>query len=314
MSDVIVNVDNFARAETDVMIDRILQQAGAVNAIYHDRQLAPLDRQPVIRQNRDTLYSVAIVDISHGATFTLPPFGDRYVSVMIINQDHYINRVLHEPGTYDLTVDEFGSDYVVVAARVLFDPTDPDDLDAVHRIQDGMRVDAGSATPFAPSAFDPVTHKVTRDHLLALAEGLRGFSRSFGSVEQVDPVHHLLGTAAGWGGLPDDEAQYVALFPGLEPGRYRLTLRDVPADAFYSVSVYNGDGYFEPSASGITNVNDVFGVKNDDGSMTVWLGDFDDDRPNRIPTPEGWNLLIRLYRPRLAEVAGWTFPSVEPAD
>ena len=64
MSDVIVNVDNFARAETDVMIDRILQQAGAVNAIYHDRQLAPLDRQPVIRQNRDTLYSVAIVDIS----------------------------------------------------------------------------------------------------------------------------------------------------------------------------------------------------------------------------------------------------------
>lgn len=314
MTDPIVNVDNFARAETDAMMSRMLQLSGAVNAIYHDRQLAPLDKQPVIRQNRDTLYSFAIVDISHGATFTLPPFGDRYVSVMIINQDHYINRVLHEAGDHELTVEEFGTDYVVLAARTLFDPTDPDDIAEVHRIQDGMQLEAGSATPFTPPSFDQVSHKTTRDHLLALAQGLPGYWRSFGSVEQVDPVHHLLGTASGWGGLPDAEAQYVSLFPGVAPGRYRVTLREVPADAFFSVSVYNGDGYFEPGPSGITNVNDVFGVKDDDGSLTVWLGDFDDDRPNQIPTPEGWNLLIRLYRPRLDDLAGWTRPTVERAD
>lgn len=314
MTDVIVNVDNFARAETDAMISRMLQLSGAVNEIYHDRQLAPLENQPVIRQNRDTLYSFAIVDISQGARFTLPPVGDRYVSVMVINQDHYINRVLHESGTYDLTTEEFGSDFVVVAARTLFDPSDSDDIAEVHAIQDGMRLEAASARPFTSSGFDANTHKTTRDLLLALARGLPGYSRSFGSVDQVDPVHHLLGTASGWGGLPDDEAQYVSVFPDLPPGRYRITLRDVPADAFYSVSVYNGDGYFEPGPSGATNVNDVFGVKDPDGGLTVWLGDFDDDRPNQVPTPEGWNLLIRLYRPRLDELSGWTPPTVEPAD
>lgn len=311
MTDAIVNVDNFTRAETDTMMSRMLQLSGAVNAIHHDRQLASLDQQPVIRQNRDTLYSFAIVDISQGARFTLPRFGDRYVSVMIINRDHYINRVLREPGTHELTVAEFGTDYVVLAARILFDPSDADDIAEVHRIQDGMRLEAGSATPFVAPAVDQSSHTSTREHLLALAQGLPGYSRSFGSIEQVDPVRHLLGTASGWGGLPDDEAQYVSLFPGVAPGRYRITLRDVPADAFYSVSVYNGDGYFEPGPSGITNVNDVFGVKDDDGSLTVWLGEFDDDRPNRIPTPDGWNLLIRLYRPRLDELASWAPPTVE---
>lgn len=314
MTDVIVNVDNFARAETDTMMSRMLKLSGAVNAIYHDRQLASLDEQPVIRQNRDTLYSFAIVDISGGAAFTLPPFGDRYVSVMIINQDHFINRVLHEPGTHELTVEEFGTDYVVLAARILFDPTDVDDIAEVHRIQSGMRLDAGSAVPFAPPSVDAASHKKTRDHLLALAQGLAGYSKSFGRADTVDPVHHLLGTASGWGGLPDDEAQYVSLFPGVAPGRFRITLRDVPADAFYSVSVYNGDGYFEPGPSGVTNVNSVSGVTGDDGSLTVWLGDFGDDRPNQIPTPEGWNLLIRLYRPRLDELAAWSPPTVERVD
>jgi hypothetical protein len=64
--------------------------------------------------------------------------------------------------------------------------------------------------------------------------------------------------------------------------------------------------------SGVTNVNSVFGVKNQDGSMTVKFGQFNDEQPNTIPTPEGWNLLIRLYRPRLAELAEWTVPTLEP--
>lgn len=46
--------------------------------------------------NRHTLYSTAIVDISEGATLTLPNIGDRYTSTMLINQDHYINEALRE--------------------------------------------------------------------------------------------------------------------------------------------------------------------------------------------------------------------------
>lgn len=108
MSSIVVNVDNFKRVETDTMIARMLPIMGGVGTFHHDRELAPLDEQPVIRQNRDTWYSVGVVDLSAGpATLTIPEMGDRYISVMVINQDHYINRVLHEAGEYELTFDEF---------------------------------------------------------------------------------------------------------------------------------------------------------------------------------------------------------------
>ena len=79
------------------------------------------------------------------------------------------------------------------------------------------------------------------------------------------------------------------------------------------MSVYNAEGYFEPGPSGITNVNSVFATTNEDGSTTLHLGDYGDDVPNRIPLPEGWNLLIRLYRPRLDALASWIAPEIVPA-
>jgi hypothetical protein len=67
-----VNADNFARAESDRMFAAVQQDARAVNRWLHYRVPTPLDRQTVIRMNRDTLYSAAVVDISAGAT-SLPP-------------------------------------------------------------------------------------------------------------------------------------------------------------------------------------------------------------------------------------------------
>ena len=61
---VIVNVENFVRAETAAQFDRIVEMAGGVNRFFHLRGPTPLDKQIVIRMNRDTLYSGAVVDIS----------------------------------------------------------------------------------------------------------------------------------------------------------------------------------------------------------------------------------------------------------
>ncbi len=61
-----------------------------MNRIGHNRARTPIDLQPVIRTNRDTLYSYAVVDISEGATVTIPEAGDRHLSVMVVNQDHFI--------------------------------------------------------------------------------------------------------------------------------------------------------------------------------------------------------------------------------
>ena len=99
-----VTSDTFVRAETDRMFAALQTQASGVNRWHHSRVPTQLDQQTVVRMNRDTLYSMAIVDISAGATVTVPDAGDRYMSVMVVNHDHYINAIYHDPGTYRLSV------------------------------------------------------------------------------------------------------------------------------------------------------------------------------------------------------------------
>ena len=281
--------------------------------LQHNRAPTPVEHQPVIRMNRDTLYSAGIVDISEGATLVIPDGGRRYVSVMVVNQDHYINRVFHEPGRYALTVDEFDTPWVAVAARVLVDPADEDDVAAVNALQDQFDVEAGSSKPFSLPDYDTASLDATRNALLELARGLRGFDHAFGARADVDPVRHLLGTAAGWGGLPDREARYIGVEPRLPVSEYRLTVRDVPVDGFWSVSVYNADGYFEPNQRNAYSVNNVTAKSNEDGSVTIHFGG-DDNRPNLLPIMDGWNYTVRLYRPRPEVLDGsWTFPEIEPA-
>lgn len=314
MTGTAVNVTNFERAETDRMFAAIQAQAGGVNQLFHNRAPTPVDRQTVIRMNRDTLYSGAIVDISAGATIVVPDAGRRYLSVMIVNQDHYINRVFHKPGHYDLTVEEFGTPYVLAAARVLVDPADPADVTTVNALQDQFSLQASSARPFVMPAYDQASFDATRAALLELAKGLGSFEHAFGAKNEVNPVLHLIGTAAGWGGLPDREAVYVNVNPGLPAGEYQLTVRDVPVDGFWSISLYNAAGYFEPNDRGAYSINNVTAARDQDGSVTIHFGGCDDGRPNCLPITGGWNYVVRLYRPRAEILDGtWAFPTLEPA-
>jgi hypothetical protein len=309
---VTVTVDNFARAETDRMFASLQHDAGGVNRLKANRTPTPVDNQPVIRMNRDTLYSVAIVDISAGATLVVPDAGGRYVSVMVVNQDHYINRIFHEPGEYRLTSDEFDTPWAAVAARILVDPGDPDDVRAVNALQDEIAVEAASAKPFEMPDYDRASLDGTRAALLELAKHMGSFDHAFGARGDVNPVRHLVATAAGWGGLPDREARYLGVDPARPVGEYELTVRDVPVDGFWSISVYNADGFFEPNDRDAYSVNNLTATPNDDGSVTVHFGGCGDDRPNCLPIIDGWNYTVRLYRPRAEILDGsWTFPEIE---
>jgi len=306
-----VNTDNFARAETERMMASLQTNAGGVNRLSHSRVPTAIDQQPVIRMNRDTLYSFAVVDISEGATLLIPDAGDRYVSVMIVNQDHYINRVFHQPGEHALSVEEFDTPWVTVAVRTLVDPADPRDVAEANALQDQFAIAATSAKPFAPADYDAASLDATRKALLELASLGPAFDHAFGAKDAVDPVRHLLGTAAGWGGLPDEEASYIGVAPGKSVGEYSLTVRDVPVDGFWSISVYNADGYFEANDRNAYSVNNITATPNDDGSITVNFGGCGDERPNCLPITEGWNYTIRLYRPRAEVLDGtWTFPAI----
>ena len=281
-----VDVDNFVRAETDRMFASLQEDAGGVNRLKHNRAPTPVDQQPVIRMNRDTLYSFAAVDISQGATVTIPEAGDRYVSVMVVNQDHYVNGLFHRPGDHALALDDFDTPWVGVAVRVLVDPSDPGDVAEVNALQDRFAVDAGSSRPFEVPDYDAESLDGTRKALLELARHVGSFDRAFGARSDVDPVRHLVATAAGWGGLPDREARYLSVEPQVPYGEYKLTVRDVPVDGFWSVSVYNGEGFFEPNDRNAYSVNNLTATRDDDGSVTVHFGG-EDERPNLLPIVGG---------------------------
>src|SRR6185503_15173275 len=85
-------------------------------------------------------------------------------------------------------------------------------------------------------------------------------------VRRRQPRPHPLCPAelGGRGGLPDAEAAYVGVAPDLPVGEYTLTVGDVPVDGFWSISVYNADGFFEPDASGAYSVNSITAARNDD--------------------------------------------------
>ncbi|MDQ2677805.1 MAG: DUF1214 domain-containing protein [Actinomycetota bacterium] len=308
-----VNIDNFARAESDRMFGDLAAAAGGVNRWMHVRRPTPVSGQTVIRMNRDTLYSFAVVDLSGPAAVTLPDAGDRYLSVMIVNQDHYINTIIHAPGRHELTAEEQGTRYVLVAARTLVDPADAADVQSVNELQDQLQLETGESNGFEHPEYDTESLDATRRPLLQLAGGVEGFDRTFGRREDVDPVRHLLGAAAGWGGLPETEAFYVNVSPGLPVGTYEVRVADVPVDAFWSISMYNAEGFFEQNEYDAYSVNDITATKDADGAVTVRFGTEPDGAPNFLPIGEGWNYIVRLYRPRADVLDGtWTFPGPQP--
>ncbi len=308
-----VNVDNFVRAESDRMFRDIQRDAGGVNRLRHHREPTPIDAQTVIRMNRDTLYSFAIIDTQAGATLTLPDASGRYMSAMIVNNDHLVTAIYHDAREYPLDEASIGTRFALVGVRTLVDPTQPADIAEVVRLQDQISVTADEAEAFIGADYDVTSLDKTRDALLILASGLQGFGHMFGTREQIDPVRHLIGTAAGWGGLPTSEASYVGVQPNASDGDYELTLKDVPVDAFWSVSVYNAQGYFEKNAYDRYTVNSVTAQPNPDGSVTVRFVTGPPSAPNSIPVPPLWNYLVRLYRPTAPFIDGsWQLPPAKP--
>ena len=311
-----ITIDNIIRAATDIEFQKYISLAGGINRFFHFREPTPVENQPTIRMNRDTLYSTAVVDISEGATLTLPEAGDRYMTAMVVNQDHYINEIFFGGGTYALDMETFDTPYILVFIRVLVDAADPEDVAAVNAIQDAMMIDAKASTPFAPPDYDEDTFAEMVAQLLPLGSLgiLPDSSRMFGTREDVHPLRHFLGTLSGWGGLPESEAFYVGVDPGLPAGPYKIEVpHDVPVNAFWSVSMYNAQGFFEPNTQDAYNVNSVTGARNEDGSMTIHLGACDDGRVNCLPVTDGWNYTVRMYRPRPEILDGsWTFPTAQP--
>jgi hypothetical protein len=309
-----VTAENFRRAESDLYFAAVVKKGG-FGKFEHDREPTPIDKQTVIRMNRDTLYSGAVFDLDAGpVTITLPDAGKRFLSMQVIDEDQYTPAVFYGAGTHALSREQIGTRYVVAAVRTLVDPANPRDLEEVHRLQDAIKVEQKDPGKFEVPDWDPVSQKKVRDALLVLGATLPDSKRMFGPRGQVDPVRHLIGTAMAWGGNPEKDAIYLNVTPSRNDGAtvYRLTVKDVPVDAFWSISVYNAKGYFELNKENAYTLNDVTAKKEADGTVVIQLGGCDDKTPNWLPITPGWNYLVRLYRPRKEILDGtWKFPEAQ---
>ena len=310
---VLVNVDNFVHAEIAVQADGAIKMAGGINQWYHFRTPAPIDKQNVLRINRDCLYSYAVIDISEGATLTLPDAGERYRSVMVISEDNYTDRVFHKAGTYKLTMKEFKTPDIIFSVRTLANPLDPKDMEEAHELQNQMKIESASAKPYTHPNFDKESYEATYKALLELGQGLPDSKYFFGKKEEVTETRHLIATAYGFGGLPEYEAYYVNKGEHRKAGDFQLTVKDVPVDGFWSISIYNKDGYFEENKFNSYSINNVIAKPNKDGSFTINFGTNPEGKANFLYVMDGWNYIVRHYLPRKEVLSGeWTFPEPQP--
>jgi hypothetical protein len=311
-----VTVDNFIRAESDLYFSTVALKEGGFGKFEHKRELMPIAHQTVIRSNRDTLYSSTILDLDAGpATIILPETNGRFMSLQLISEDQYTPPTIYEAGPHTITKEHIGTRYVLAAVRTFVDPSNPKDLDEAHKLQDALRVEQKSPGAFEVPKWDPVSQKKVRDALLVLASTVTDTKRGFGTKDEVDPIQHLIGTASAWGANSPKDAMYLNVTPEKNDGStvHRLNVKDVPVEGFWSVIVYNAEGYIPQNDREIYSFNNVTAKKDADGSVTIQFGGCDGKAANCIPILPGWNYMVRLYRPRTEILTDkWKFPEAQP--
>lgn len=309
-----MGVDNFVRAESDLYLGKMVA-TGSLGRFVHSREAVPIDAQNVVRMNRDTLYSSAVFDLDAGpVTITLPEADGRFMSMAVINEDHYVPLVTYGAGRQTLTKESVGTRYVFVAVRTFFDPADRKDLEKVHALQDAMTVSQAKVGEFVVPKWDPASQAKVRAALEVLGSTIPDYNQSFGPKGAVNPIHHLIGTATGWGGNPAKDAIYLGGVMPQNDGHavYRLKVGEVPVKGFWSVSVYNADGYFQKNPQDAYSLNNLTAKKNEDGSIVIQFGGCDATIANCLPTTPGWNYTVRLYQPSEQLLNGqWSFPKPE---
>lgn len=308
-----VTEDNFVRAETDTSFAGFVKE-GAFGKLIHARELADVNNQTIVRTNRDTLYSRGVFDLDAGpVTITLPDSGDRFMSLLLISEDHYNPATAYAPATVTITREQVGTRYVAVLVRTFVDPGDAADLEKAHALQDAITVQQAAQGSFEVPEWDQASLAQVRDTLRQGA--VVDPSKAFGTKETTDARAHLVGAAAGWGGNPPSDATYVFGAPQANDGKtvHRLTVRDVPVDGFWSITVYNKDGFMEPNPLNAYSLNNVTAKQGADGAYTIQFGGCDGKVPNCLPITAGWNYTVRLYRPRAQILDGsWKFPEPQP--
>jgi len=310
----VVTPDTFIPAESDRYFSGIQQQAGRVNKLFHVRRPTPLDDQTIVRMNKDTLYSMGIVDTAQGATITMPPIhAGRYASIYLVDNDHYVPFVIYEPGTHELPRD---TRYLGIGVRIqVFDADNADEIALVTDFRTSSRSTPG--VPRHSSHPHGIRTRSTRSgpSVRRSSRPTNGGPRTGRSVVARSTRRHGTSRPRAPGvcsrcRTPHTSATAATTTRGL---CHTATYETPENDAFWSITVYGADGYIK-SNNNIVNSSNA--VTNDDGTFTVAFGPPQscEDVPNRLDVSDGWNFLMRVYRPGPTVLDGtYKLPRAVPA-
>jgi len=293
-----VNWDNYVVAETDWYFTGVQKKAG-VNTWMHDDPVSK-DNQQVIRSNRDVVYSIAIVDVSEGATFSVPaagPDNSEFQIIHIIDENHLLHKVVRRGENVTINADDLTlGTHVYLLART----KDNGDYKNTKSRQAKLKFVANSNKPYQAKGFKEKDVIAYRRQLVAnvmtgksTVSGLDGFGASMNDVKDNDYKH---AAAVGWGGLPADVAQYLPAIKG--QGKTACQSWTIPKPnldykkrgGYWSITTYSDQGWIE---------TDKFYLPGDkmqnNGNVTAYINC--PDKSNSLKVKEGWTAIVRFYEP-----------------
>ena len=253
-----VNRTNYQEAETARNFNNWVAK-GASNKLIHMTDVTPSGPAPTVRMNRDTLYSVALLDTSTGTTTITLPEGDLYQSVMMVDTDAYAPQFILEPGTHSVATD---TKFVWIVVRTGLEKG----IDEARRMQSLLSVQGMGEDTFSSPEYDQASlAKLTRiliDESIAKDNG----DLYYGNYpDQVDETRRMRSSAAGFGGM---NGTNVYKFVESMPNNVCMqsTFADPNASEFFSFTLYDTEGYLMDGNS-IINSRDM--AQNKDSTYTV---------------------------------------------
>lgn len=282
----LVTEDNFPQAFTNMRLGAMVQKTGGVNKFFAmPFPSSNPDEQFVVRMNRDTPYSVSVIDMSSDDVYVTVPETDQYVTIQIVDENHETQPMIYGSGRHKITAK---TTHAFVIVRAL-----------EGEIRNNLVIEAGSAKPFVVKKWDMESFQaVDKAGNIDFSDGYDQ-SKAFSNSESGQTAYmNYVGCAGGWGGAMVQDNIYQTSQYLEEDGCYELTFADPEATYFWSATVYNGDGRMFNDIANISS--EMNPVKNADGTYTLRFGC--EGQLNNIPIVEGnttgkFNVLMRHYGP-----------------
>lgn len=292
-----VTADNYVQAETDWNF-AAQQKQTAINTWTHNEPVTEKN-QTIIRSNADVVYSLALVDVSKGATLSIPKRKNGALQLIhYMDENHLTHGVIYAGESVTLKSSDLTSgNYIYILARTKIS----DSLKETKAAQHSMVIKANSAKAYVSKGFESKDVEAFRIKLIndvtsgkVSLDGARAFGATLKDVEYSD---YYYASALGWGGLPAKHAQYTAFVKGQGSAAKCQTITfpkpnlDFKNGGFFSLTTYNAKSWIEGNNFyiGHDRMKD-----NGNGTMTI---DFNCDTKYSVTVGKGWNGTFRFYKP-----------------